>query len=91
MTKAEERLCNDCPKHATDACGLICRNLQRKCEFLSDAMVGFDLALEMAKDWLTKNANGYIYDASVETYPDAPVDLKVSSLCWDKMCEALDE
>ena len=39
----KQKVCSDCPSHKDDDCGYIKRQLQRKCNYLSDVMYGYEL------------------------------------------------
>ena len=39
----KQKVCSDCPSHKDDYCGYVKRQLQRKCNYLSDVMYGYEL------------------------------------------------
>lgn len=39
----KQKVCSDCPSHKDDDCGYVTRQLQRKCNYLSDVMYGYEL------------------------------------------------
>lgn len=39
----KQKVCSDCPSHKDDYCGYVTRQLQRKCNYLSDVMYGYEL------------------------------------------------
>lgn len=39
----KQKVCSDCPSHKNDDCGYVTRKLQRKCNYLSDVMYGYEL------------------------------------------------
>lgn len=39
----KQKVCSECPSHKDDYCGYVKRKLQRKCNYLSDVMYGYEL------------------------------------------------
>ena len=39
----KQKVCSDCPSHKDGYCGYVKRQLQRKCNYLSDVMYGYEL------------------------------------------------
>ena len=47
--------------------------------------------IEKAVEWLKENADKYIVDIAVETYPDAPQNLIVGGMCWVHLKDYLNQ
>ena len=61
----KQKVCSECPSHKDDYCGYVKRQLQRKCNYLSDVMYGYELGRQSkpkVSEELETEANKYAED-----------------------------
>ena len=64
----KQKVCSDCPSHKDDYCGYVKRQLQRKCNYLSDVMYGYELGRQSkptTADGLEEEYKNYVEDDPV--------------------------